>query len=257
MQKISIYSGISTGYPFEERIATIKEVGFDAVCLDFEEEMAVTETAWENQVKIAQKYSLPVENAHLTWRDTNCLWEDGDYGDHIRDRVISELKRTKNLGIGTGVVHITAGLQRPDTNFEKGLGRFSEIVEFAEKYKVRVAFENSVFGDHVHYVFDHLKSDYMGFCFDSGHEHAFTPGEDYLSEYAGRLMAMHLHDNDGKSDLHRIPFCGSIDWKKKVGQLKNSEYFKTHITLECSIEEYSLKEGFAKALEAAKRLAGL
>ena len=39
MQKISIYSSITSKFPIEERIASIKEAGFDAVCLDFEKNL--------------------------------------------------------------------------------------------------------------------------------------------------------------------------------------------------------------------------
>ena len=258
MRKISIYSGISTAYPFEERISAIKAAGFDEVCLDFEEEMLQTETSWENQVKTAYKYGLPVENAHLTWRNANSLWEKGELGDSVKNRVIDELRRTKELGIRTGVVHITAGFQKPDTDFELGLKRFSDIAENAEKFGIVAAFENSVFSEHVRYLFNHLQSGYVGFCFDSGHEHAFTPNEDYLASYGSRLAAMHLHDNDGKSDAHRIPFFGNIDWEKKVKELKNCPYFSDHITLECTIDEYpNLSEGFEKAIDSARRLCEL
>ncbi len=163
-----------------------------------------------------------------------------------------------NTPQNTGVVHITAGYQKPDTDPELGLKRFSDIVENAEKYGINVAFENSVFSEHVHYLFTHIDSRYMGLCFDSGHEHAFTPNEDYVASYGSRLMAMHLHDNDGKSDQHRIPFFGNIDWEKKVRELNNCPYFSDHLTLECTIDEYpSLSEGFEKALSSARHLCEL
>ncbi len=38
MPKISIYSSFTSLMPIEERIAAIKEAGFDAVCLDFEKQ---------------------------------------------------------------------------------------------------------------------------------------------------------------------------------------------------------------------------
>ena len=43
MAKFSIYSGVCLKKPIEERIAAIAEAGFDAVCLDFEKELAATE----------------------------------------------------------------------------------------------------------------------------------------------------------------------------------------------------------------------
>ena len=53
MQKIATYSGLWMHHPIESRIAAIAEVGFDAVCLDFEKELETTETSWENRLRLA------------------------------------------------------------------------------------------------------------------------------------------------------------------------------------------------------------
>ncbi len=46
-----------------------------------------------------------------------------------------------------------------------------------------------------------------------------------MSQLAGRrLLNVHLHDNDGLRDLHRIPGTGSIDWKKVIDDLCAAEY---------------------------------
>ena len=255
MQKFSIYAGVATKYPFEERMAAIAAAGYDAVCLDFERDMEGTEGTWESQMKLAQRYALPVENVHLTGAGMNAVWSEGEEGEYMKNRLIDELCEMGRLGVKIGVAHVTWGLNRPEANFEVGLRRYREAVEAAEKYGVQLALENSVFPEYVHFLFEHIQSPHLGFCYDSGHENAFTPTENYLEKYGDILIAMHLHDNDGKRDLHTMPLHGTIDWKKKVGQLKRCRLFHEMITLECSVFPGSnAEESFRGTLEEARKL---
>lgn len=52
----------------------------------------------------------------------------------------------------------------------------------------------------------------IGVCLDYGH--AFLMGDvaDAIEAASGHLVTTHLHDNDGKKDLHLVPFEGRIDW---------------------------------------------
>lgn len=109
MPKFSIYTGVATQYPIEERMAAIRAAGFDCVCLDFEKELFTTETSWENQVRLADKYGLPIENVHLTGAGMNAVWSEDDAGDAVIDRLIGELRDIRSLGIGVGVAHVTWG----------------------------------------------------------------------------------------------------------------------------------------------------
>ena len=256
MRKFSIYSCVAVQYPIERRIAAIREAGFDSVCLSFEKSLERTETSWENQLRLAEKYGLPVVNVHLTGDGMNAVWSEGPEGDAMRDRLIDELKRMGELGVKIGVAHVTWGLTQPERCFEAGLHRYEAAVEAAEKYGVQLALENSVFPEYVHFLLESIRSPGLGFCFDSGHENAFTPGEDYLSRYADILIAMHLHDNDGVRDLHAMPFHGTVDWTKKAAGLRKSRLSERMLTLECGIEG-TPEEGFRAALHEAKKLADL
>ncbi len=71
----------------------------------------------------------------------------------------------------------------------------------------------------------------MGFHLDIGHFNlnGRWPG-DFAKAFADRLEHVHLHDNDGRSDLHLPPGAGKIDWNRLIPELK-SVYDGT-ITLE-------------------------
>jgi len=254
MQQFSTYSGIWMHTPIEERICAIAEAGFDAVCLDFEKELAKTETSWENQMMLAQKYKLPVENVHLTGVNMTSVWTDSDEGDTVIARLIEELRGIASLGIPVGVAHVTWGHSRPAGHRELGLRRYVRAAEAAEKYGVKLALENSVYPEYVRFLLDNLHSPAVGFCFDSGHECAFSPEENYLDSYADRLFAMHLHDNNGKDDQHSIPLTGKVEWNRVLSQLKRAPLFQNTLTLECHASDRNLREDLHAALEAAETL---
>ena len=251
---ISVYSGVTTAYPIEARIAAIREAGFDAVCLDFERELEPTETSWENQLRLADKYGLPVENVHLTGAGMTAVWSEGEEGDRVTDRLIGELRDMASLGIRIGVAHVTWGYDRPAGAYQTGLARYLRAAEAAEKYGVYLALENSVYADYVRYLLDGIDSPHLGFCWDSGHENAFTPGERYLDTYADRLLAMHLHDNDGVHDLHSLPMTGTVDWTDAMRMLTRAPLSRRMLTLECGFGDLGLTEGFRAIRHAADAL---
>lgn len=256
MKKLGMYTGI--GYPktLEERLSFMKETGFDVVCLDFEKEIVDTETPWDNQLKLAQKYNLPVEAVHLTGSKMTKIWEDCEEAEFVTKRLIEELRDLGKLSVPCGVAHITWGFEKPLPPSENALHRFERIAEAADKYKVKLALENSVFGEHVHFVLDNISNEYVGFCYDSGHENAFTHDENYLEHYSDRLFAMHLHDNNGEKDTHCVPFTGSIDWNKKVELLKKSEIFNDSVILEVGIQpDKTFEEIIKESYSAARKLA--
>ena len=257
MKKLGIYAGIGYPIPIEERIAKIKETGFDLICLDFEKEMEATETSWENQLKLADKYSLPVKEAHLTGSGMSSIWQDCEEAKFVCNRLIEELRDLSELGIPVGVAHVTWGLGAVNAPNQNALDYFTKIAEAAEKYKVKLALENSVSDLHVRYVLDNIKSDYLGFCYDSGHENAFTKGADYLDSYSDRLFAMHLHDNNGIKDNHYPPFDinGTVDWAKTVEKLKNTDIFKESVILEVGKQPEPFDDLLKRSYEAAKKLA--
>lgn len=254
MKKIGIYTGFSRHIPLETRLQSIKNAGFNAVCLNFEKELIGTETEWENQLKLTQKYELPVEAIHLTGSFANSLWSDDS--SYAVNQIVNEISNLSKLGLKVGVLHVTWGLVPPPEPTVKALESFLRIAEIAEKQNVKIAFENSVSAKHLQFVLDNIKSDNIGFCYDSGHENAFTPETDLLSLYGDRLFAMHLHDNDGKNDMHLIPFekGGTINWQEKAILLKKTNLFCNSIILELENQTEPIDVFLKNAYKSAVKL---
>lgn len=76
-------------------------------------------------------------------------------------------------------------------------------------------------------------SEVFGFCFDTGHANLVgIDFEQFLTTLGRCLKVLHIHDNDGNSDLHQIPFTftmtrenqSSTDWEGFVRGLRNIGY---------------------------------
>ncbi|MCK4245922.1 sugar phosphate isomerase/epimerase, partial [Candidatus Bipolaricaulota bacterium] len=68
-----------------------------------------------------------------------------------------------------------------------------------------------------------------GICIDIGHAHLSQdagrqPIENYLKRYREQLIHLHLHDNSGKQDNHRLLGKGSVDWEKLFDVLEAIRY---------------------------------
>lgn len=82
---------------------------------------------------------------------------------------------------------------------------------------------------------DKYGAEVLGFCFDTGHANIVgIDFESFLTTLDERLKVLHIHDNDGISDLHQIPFTftktrenlSSTDWDGFIRGLRNIKFDK-------------------------------
>ena len=90
--------------------------------------------------------------------------------------------------------------------------------------------------DRIDRMNDRYHAQVLGFCFDTGHANLTGPDfEDFITTLDYRLKVLHIHDNDGVSDLHQVPFTftktrenlPSTDWNGFIKGLKNIKFSKT------------------------------
>jgi sugar phosphate isomerase/epimerase len=220
----------------KERFKLIKAVGFDGVLLWWNDEYADVDGTKYHHPELARRNGLFIENMHTPIIQNNCLWEDNIKGKDFEEILLDCINDCKRFEIPTAVVHITYGDNPPPYN-QIGLDRIKRLVEVAEKKNVNIALENLQRPDYLDFVFANIHSNRLGFCYDSGHENCYTKGTELLSQYGSKLMALHLHDNDGTDDQHLIPGEGSIDWgvvKKKLNETKYSGAIALEVTNEFS-----------------------
>jgi sugar phosphate isomerase/epimerase len=89
----------------------------------------------------------------------------------------------------------------------------------------------------------------LNYCFDIGHAHMKGSVQDEFELMKPRVRSTHIHDNDGRDDLHLFPGLGTIDWHRAM------------IMLAANAEQYplmlELKEpaDMERPIEEAKRTA--
>lgn len=67
--------------------------------------------------------------------------------------------------------------------------------------------------------------DCFGFCFDTGHYNLMGRNPRlYLDQIGSILTTLHIHDNYGTEDDHRMPYTGTIIWKNFIDGLKDINY---------------------------------
>ncbi len=91
----------------------------------------------------------------------------------------------------------------------------------------------------------------LGYCFDVGHAHIMEGVEAAFQKMKDRIRATHLHDNDGKKDLHWFPYLaegGTVDWKQAVGLLRS---LGDEVPLLLELREV---EGMERPLERVKEI---
>ena len=103
---------------------------------------------------------------------------------------------------------------------ELGLSRIKRIVNYAKKIGVTIAFENTKESKYVEFFLDRIQEKNVGLCLDIGHWHCFSKDGFDFTKYKDRIFAVHLYDNNGEEDQHKIPGDGAIDWKKVMSNLK-------------------------------------
>jgi sugar phosphate isomerase/epimerase len=88
-------------------------------------------------------------------------------------------------------------------------------------------------------IFQSLVGKNVGFCFDIGHQSAFSRAsfEHWIKVLGPYLAQLHLHDNDGTLDQHKAMGTASIDFPSFFKLLKSIRSTPPVITLEPHREE--------------------
>ena len=168
--------------------------------------------------------------------------------------VRNRLEMTARLGGDVIILHVPGGA--PDDVLRRSLAALETA---SAKCGVRVALENGDFAVNRRLLGEY-GPEFLGLCYDSGHGNLCqADGLAQLETLRDRLLAVHLHDNDGASDQHKLPFTGTIDWPRLTRILARSAYRKC-ISLETIIKNTGLSDEtlfLGQAREAGLKLTAM
>jgi len=226
MRPVTLFEWFGFQLPASECYRLIRRAGFDGILLWWD---AALHPDYKSRPALARNEGLHIENAHLPFEHANLLWLDNAAGNEYAAQMLRWVDECADFEIPAAVFHLSQDWTPPPVN-ETGINRLKRMVERAENKGVRVAVENLRTLEHLRHALDNIHSHALGFCFDSGHQNCRTPNDDLLSEFGNRLIALHLHDNDGfvtgdgAEDQHRLPFDGTLDWPSTMQKIKAAGY---------------------------------
>ncbi len=203
---------------------------------------------------------LKIDSVHAPFDPTADLTQSEAV---LRHSALVEMRRCisacKDLGVSTAVVHLN--FPRPagiSDRLKRARESVSKVLDLAHANGVRIAAENLPDDNSLiilKYALDMYEDDLFGLCFDSGHASLHPEAFALLDNYRHRLYALHLHDNDGKKDLHQLPFEGTNNLPNLAAQL-NKGKVTCPITIESEVAFSSHKtpENFlTHALESGSK----
>lgn len=212
--------------------------------------------------KTAEANGLIYEALHAPFNSINRIW-DKEEGKKEAAVLCRSVELAEANGIGIVVMHLSSGENCPPIT-DAGLCNIDDIINFAAKRNITIAFENQRKLANLAMVFELYGNDSnVRFCWDVGHEKCFAHGREYMPLFGDRCITTHIHDNCMiyNVDEHLLPFDGSIDFRRTAELLKMYNYTGT-LMLEIDLpredsEKYknlSLEQFVQKAYASINRL---
>jgi len=245
----------------------VKEVGFD--CLDFSFDKSLSlgdiwagevndvldrpmEEIWEDfkpHMDAITKYGLRVGQTHAPFPCK--MWDKDELNEKLFRVIVNTMELSYRMGSRYIVIHPTT---LPDecgrkAEYDFNIEMYKSFIPAAKKFHQIICLENmfecvnghlteascSDFAETAAMI-DELNEfageELFGFCFDVGHANVLGKNM-YRSvmTLGKRIKVLHIHDNDGVSDLHNMPFTFmrganglSTDWDGFLKGLKDIGY---------------------------------
>lgn len=268
--------GILPDVSIEKGLKLIKDAGFDAIdfnvdaflmnsdlyrgeCNAFFDSSIQELNAYFGQYKAEMdRLGLVASQMHAPypiWVDLK--WEQNDYvmGNVIPKSII--IART--LGVPWVVIHPMKmqNMYGKECELASNIDYYKELVPILKRNGVGVCVEDLYEGvggriiegpcadpkEAIYYVEtlnEYAGEELFGVCLDTGHLQLTKRNpEDYIHEVGSRIKVLHLHETDGKYDLHQMPFTfgrhesDGLNWKGIAHALRDVGFdgslnFETH-----------------------------
>ncbi len=273
--------GLLTNFLVKEGMKNIEEVAAWAVKNGFEDlEIGPTLPMVSEEFRKIQD-SGNIGISAMTYCRNYLSSDEEEAGVHIAE-LKKRIKFAGSLGIdkivtSTGIdkkieegVYDRADAIRkiPVRSLDKFLKVFYPIVDLAEQYHVKLAFENCPLMGNIaispvmwRLIFEKLDSKNVGLAYDPSHLlWQFIDPYKPIAEFKDRIFHVHAKDTQIHYDLlkesgfltdfrwfnYRIPGRGELDWDKFIQELKKNGYDKT-ISIEHEDADY--EQGLASVQE--------
>ena len=248
--RIGIGSSTYLRYGLEEGARRAREHGFD--CFDYSnfihtdtDFFNLPEIEFEKELRrqrtLIETEGIRVNQAHAPWEMPVRCATPAERAIKL-EKASKAVRGTAYIGATDFVIHAIMPFgenspENPELMRDLNAEFMGKLAEVAKEYGVKhINIENLPFPllpiNHTSQCLDFAKrmnnetnSDIFRVCLDTGHSNfcGESPA-DAVRTLGSYLGALHVHDNDGTADSHRIPGNGTIDWEDFSDALAEINY---------------------------------
>ena len=149
--------------------------------------------------------------------------------------IVTSMRHASWLGVQRMVVHPARHLPcnepaQHEIMMAYNRNFYQSLIPYAEEFGMKIAIENIMYSvtqtaEGLLALIHGLDNEVFTVCCDIGHAHIAGQDAAEMIRTLGRhITCTHVHDNDGKQDLHTLPYHGTIDWESVMQALAESGY---------------------------------
>ena len=213
----------------------------------------------EEALELLPRHGIICDNFHSDFRGTldgeaismHDIPREGKAGDRMLELLLENVTNCQKYGIDVLVVHSVP--EPPDVALNAiSDARYRVLADYARECNVTLAFENIYYYQNLARIMDIIPDG--KFCWDCGHQYCFGDRRKVMPDFADRLIALHVHDNNFEKDEHAIPFEGRIDFDVIAKELADCRFDGTMMLELAYRGQIPPEDYYAKAAKAAKKL---
>lgn len=236
--------GLDTVLGHYGMIDALAESGFYGIDFNADKEEYYTDAHDKNFYlewrKYAQSKGVYFTQAHAPFASS---FDDEEQTKKRFSEITEAMKTSSWVGAEMIVVHPCKHLpcdkkENFEKLFEQNIDMYKRLIPYCEEYGIKIAIENinnsyngfsahttTSKADDLAKMIDTLNNPCFTVCFDVGHSHLVReyPNE-AIRKLGSRIGCLHIHDNDGNSDNHTLPFYGTIEWESVMKALADIDY---------------------------------
>ncbi|WP_177994628.1 sugar phosphate isomerase/epimerase family protein [Victivallis lenta] len=246
-EMLSVWSSMFMELSPEEAVETFLRCGLAATELSYEHAAVLLKRgsaagAGSEFRSYIDNRGFSIPQAHLDFVTCDPADPDPAARRHHIDSLKEQIELFAVLGVRAMVLHSggrkarAAGWTAEQTQ-AVALESFRELGEQAAKFGVTICLEN-MYGENYELqpayssadllrIIDRIGSPQFGICLDTGHLalSKAEPHDVFIRNCGKTLKALHIADNFGVKDDHRLPYIGnSVDWVKTAAALRETGY---------------------------------
>ena len=235
--KLSVWSSYYYVLSPEEMLLEFKKHGFKYCELSSEHSEMLLERGDAKSVgeefgKKARENGIEFSQGHLFfWGKRICDPND-------RELIKRQIDLFLAIGIKNAVLHCDAlkdenGVSPSDDIVrQENIKAIGDILDYVKGTDLVICLENLISCNATNnvnglmYFIDHLKSENLGICLDTGHLNLRDKDQVAFIKTAGKhIKALHLADNEGENDQHLMPYGkGHVNFESVIREMKKIGY---------------------------------